>query len=62
MCEINCENFLCIYQKNNKCILNEISLDNLGICGQSIYVDIEKEKLDIMKMEMLDYYDMLDKK
>lgn len=53
---LKCENYLCIYQKNNQCILDNISLDELGMCDQCIYVDVEEGELNTIKKKMLDYY------
>ncbi len=46
---MTCENFLCIYQRNNECVLDEINLDITGTCADCIYVDISQEKLKELK-------------
>lgn len=50
---MTCENILCIYQKNNKCILNEINLDITGTCVNCIYVDLSEETLSELKANQL---------
>ena len=44
---INCENELCIYCKNNKCILDIIQLNSMGICNECVQISIEKISLII---------------
>lgn len=46
---MNCENFLCIYEKNNKCLLDTINLDILGQCTNCVYISIENDLLDTLK-------------
>ncbi len=48
-----CENVLCIYNKKEKCILSEISLDYQGRCSECIYVSIEETQLKKLKKEQL---------
>ena len=31
--KMQCEFYYCIYNSENKCILNEIEIDELGMCG-----------------------------
>ena len=53
---MNCENILCIYQSNNKCILDSISVDSLGMCTECIYPNIDQEILDHAKITLLRQY------
>ena len=53
---MRCENSYCIYQKNGKCILSEISIDNLGMCTECIYPDIDEKILNKAKSELLKRY------
>ena len=48
-----CENDYCIYNKKEKCILNEVSLDIQGRCNECIYVSIEETALKKLKKEQL---------
>jgi hypothetical protein len=41
-----CENKLCIYWEEDKCILEEVELDFQGKCTQCIYIDIDDEELE----------------
>ena len=48
-----CENIFCLYQKKNKCILREISLNDKGECTQCINVSIDDAQLEKNKSEQL---------
>lgn len=50
---MNCENYFCIYNKKEKCTLNEISLDFQGRCNECIYVNLEEAQLKKIKKEQL---------
>ena len=54
---MNCENIYCIYCKNNKCTIKDVSLDIQGICQDCIYVTIDSEVLQKYKDEQLKLYD-----
>ena len=51
-----CENFLCIYEENRKCILETIELDINGQCAMCEYIDIDTETLKLLKQEALSHY------
>lgn len=53
---MECENIYCVFCKNNKCLLNKISIDISGLCKDCIYVDIAKEVLEQAKKELLEKY------
>ena len=55
-CKILCENEVCIYQKNDSCILKKIDLDNVGCCQSCIYVNIDEEQLKLAKQKLLDKF------
>lgn len=40
-----CENDLCIYWQNERCILSNISLDTVGRCRECILVSLPEAKL-----------------
>lgn len=51
---INCNNYLCIYWKKEKCTLNEIELDISGVCQSCIYFieqngDLDKNRQNALK-------------
>ena len=50
---MTCENVFCIYQRDNKCILEKIDLDITGVCTDCIYVDIEQKTLNKFKEKQL---------
>ena len=50
---IDCKNKYCIYEKKDKCCLENISLNFSGICDNCIYVYIDDKKLPKLKLEML---------
>ena len=58
---VTCENILCIYQSNNRCILDSISVDGLGMCTECIYPNIDKEILDHAKITLLKQYEKSDR-
>ncbi len=51
---IKCENEFCIYCKNNKCILDVIQIDSMGICSECIRISIEKNQLNYMKRKLFE--------
>lgn len=42
---MHCDNNFCIYWANDRCVLQQISLDIRGCCKDSIYVDIAEDLL-----------------
>ena len=48
-----CENKFCIYQEDEKCLLDEVRADIMGACTDCIYIDISDEELRKRKKEML---------
>ena len=50
---MKCENNYCIYQYEDKCILDEISIDSLGMCTECIYPDIDEKTLNEAKTKNL---------
>ena len=54
---MNCENNFCIYQSKNKCTLNEVSIDSLGMCTECIYPDIDEKILRQAKLKILKKYE-----
>lgn len=42
---MNCENRLCVYWRENLCILDKIEIDSLGMCSACILVDIAETQL-----------------
>lgn len=51
-----CENFLCIYEDEGKCILDEIELDVMGQCTMCEYINISDSTLKPLKKEALSHY------
>ena len=50
-----CKNILCIYQRENKCTLEETSINQYGICCEYVFPDIEDlEKLKEATARMID--------
>ena len=49
---MECDNVFCIYQKNGNCKLENISIDNSGMCTQCIYVEIDENDLSKAKSEI----------
>lgn len=47
-----CENAFCIYWDNNRCILENISLDEIGLCRSCIYIDIDPQSLNQYRLAL----------
>lgn len=54
---MTCSNQFCIYQEANTCILDEISLNESGICEDSITIDVPERILKLMKQHLLERLD-----
>ena len=50
---MECENSLCIYERDRKRILEKISVNMLGICDDCIYSSIDDEVLNSLKEKTL---------
>ena len=46
---ISCENYFCIYEKDGKCVLEEVEIDAHGVCGDCVYPCVDFEKLEQIK-------------
>lgn len=53
---MECENELCIYQKDNNCILSSIKIDALGHCQECIHPHFSKKLLEYKKEELRKKY------
>lgn len=51
---MRCENFFCIYNEEEKCLLDEIELDICGLCKSCIYVNIDRSEIVKRKKEQLE--------
>ncbi len=47
--KMKCENYLCIYENQGECLLENVALNILGQCKECIYIDIEQERLNRLK-------------
>ncbi len=50
---MNCEFDYCIYNQNKTCILQNIQINDLGMCDQRIIVSINRNALETMKQKQL---------
>jgi hypothetical protein len=50
---MQCENAYCIYQKENKCYHEKISINSLGMCDDCIIVSLEENFLAAEKEKQL---------
>ncbi len=50
---MNCENYLCIYQKDGNCKAEEPSINTLGMCEDCIIVSIPEKELKKYKVNDL---------
>ena len=55
-----CDNDYCIYWDNNECILNEIHLNNMGVCESCISITISEKELERLREEQLAKIDAID--
>ena len=46
---MKCENIFCIYQREGKCTLEEISVDLAGMCEESVDIIVDEETLKELK-------------
>lgn len=53
---MKCEFKFCIYNENNKCTLDEISVNFYGVCDSALYVEIDEETLEKSKMQTKETY------
>ncbi len=51
---MECENYFCVYWRNEKCILDKIRINGLGMCDECIMVNIKEEVLDAEKKRYLE--------
>ena len=54
---MECLNYFCIYQKDEKCILDNISINMVGMCDSCIYTTIDDNVLEDAKNRLLDKFD-----
>ena len=54
---MKCENNFCIYESKGRCLLTDISINEMGICNECIYPDIGDNLLEIKKQETRIYLD-----
>ena len=50
---INCEYELCIYNKNYRCILEKVNIDQVGLCADSTPVALDETFLKQEKERQL---------
>ena len=48
---IQCENEWCVYQENNRCVMQTVTLDIQGQCQECVYVSLDAEWLQQRKNE-----------
>lgn len=57
---MKCENDFCIYNDQEMCMLNFISLDTIGMCLDCITIDIDNEILKQAKTKLLGQFEKYD--
>ncbi len=50
---MDCENQFCVYQKEGKCLLDEISVNCIGMCEDYRYINMSETLLDKIKAKHL---------
>ena len=58
---MRCENRLCVYESEGKCILERVDIDSLGMCTECIYPTIDEEILRKAKERLLAAYKKSDR-
>lgn len=58
---MHCENRFCIYQKDGKCIDDDIYIDTAGMCEDCIYINMDDDELQRRKDDLLRELDERDK-
>ena len=53
---MKCENNFCIYQSGGECNIDRIYINNLGMCSECIYPDINENVLNEAKLNLLKKY------
>ena len=53
---MRCDNNFCIFQEQGKCILSKISVDELGMCSECTYPEIDEKILTEAKLKLLNGY------
>lgn len=57
---MECYNDLCVYWKKDICILDSISINEIGLCNEYISVDIPSDKMEEYRekhLQRLNEYD-----
>jgi len=42
---MQCENEYCVYYKENKCVLEQVEIDSLGMCATCIRISLDESFL-----------------
>lgn len=50
---MKCENILCVYYKHSMCILDEVSINELGMCDACIHVSFSEKELSKKRNDLL---------
>ncbi len=50
---MKCENYLCIYQADGICTLDEVQLDITGSCMECVYIELDDSVLTESKQKLL---------
>ena len=53
---MQCENRFCIYQSKGKCTI-ETGIDDMGMCTECVYPEIDVAILEKAKLKLLDRYE-----
>ncbi len=50
---MRCENNFCIYCNKYECALDEINIDNIGLCTEYISINLDNDTLNEQKKKIL---------
>ena len=49
-----CEDYFCVYYKEERCTLDYISLNHNGMCTNSVHVYLNNDELEEMRRQQLE--------
>lgn len=50
---MKCRLNYCVYNRNNTCLIEEVQLDELGMCQECTIVSIPEQELNVWKEQQL---------
>lgn len=57
---MECLNDLCVYEKNGNCCIDEISINEIGMCTELIYITVSDEEKKKLKRDAIERFNRND--